>query len=209
MNDLEKIKLCIENIEKLTPNIVSPNDTLLVQALTPLLQASTREINKLMYEELDLSSLSLCVRNIFELYLILEHICTDERALKNWFGQAHKDFKDVNDGFITLCQNNGLDISELVKVQEFQDDSLDASPFKSKGGFNIRNLAENYGYLDDYKAVHKLCSKLIHPTSMSVNAYNALSKNDVYFKLIFHIGVFFSQRIEKFAKESTVLDYAP
>ncbi|MCK4861383.1 MAG: hypothetical protein KAS85_05670 [Rhodobacteraceae bacterium] len=201
MNDKDNIKLCIENIEKMTPNIVSPNDTMLVQALTPLLQACTREINKLLHEEIDLSSLSLCVRTIFELYLILMHISTDEKALNNWFGQSYKDHKDINDGFIALGKKRGLDeyVSELEKVQEFLDGSLDSSPFVSKGRFNIRDLAEKFEHLEDYKAVHKLCSKLIHPTSLNVNAYDALSKNNVYYNMIFRIGVFYSQQIEEFS----------
>lgn len=201
MNDKEKIKLCIENIEKTIPNNVSSNDTMLVQALTPLLQACKREISKLLIEEIDLSSLSLCVRNLFELYLILEHISTDGKALENWFGQYYKDQKDVSDGFIALCKKNGFDISELENIQRLQDVSLDASQFKSKGGFNIRNLAEKYGYLEDYQAVHKLCSKLIHPSSLSVNGFDAISEDNVYFDTLFHIGLYFGSQIGEFSSE--------
>ncbi len=201
MNDKENIKLCIENIEKMTPNNVSPNDTMLVQALTPLLQACTREINKLLHEEIDLSSLSLCVRTLFELYLILMHISTNKKALNNWFGQSYKDYKDINDGFTALGKKHGLDVFDLEKIQEFQDGCLNSSPFESKGGFDIRSLAEKFNHLEDYKAVHKLCSKLIHPTSLNVNAYDALSKNNVYFDMIFHIGVFYSQQIEEFSSK--------
>lgn len=177
--------------------------THLAQALTPLLQACTREINKLLHEKIDLSSLSLCVRTIFELYLILMHISTDEKALNKWFGQSHKDLKELTDGFIALGKKHGLDeyVSKLEDVQEFADGSLASSPFESKGGFDIRNLAEKFGHLEDYKAVHKLCSKLIHPTSMNVNSYDALSNNNVFFNMIFCIGVFYSEKIEEYSSK--------
>ena len=200
MNDKEKIKLCIENIEKTISNNVSSNETTLVQFLTTLLQECTREIRKLLLEDIDLSSLSLCVRNIFELHLIFQHLCADENALKNWRGQFYKDLKDVNDGFITLGNMNGLDTSELENEQEHHNSTLDTEELILCRDFKMRDLAEKYGSLEDYKAVHKLCSKLIHPSSMRVNAISNQTENAVFFDLLFLVGMHFASKIEKFSK---------
>jgi hypothetical protein len=119
----------------------------------------------------DLTLVSMCTRNIFELYLILLAVKSSDEHLKSWFGQSHRDAKEVRDGFTKVALKKGLDVSQLRETQNFEDRALEESPYESEKGFNIRELANEHGYLDDYLAVYKLSSKLIHPTSMKVNSY--------------------------------------
>ncbi|MGB0943822.1 MAG: DUF5677 domain-containing protein, partial [Marinomonas sp.] len=91
----------------------------------------------------------------------------------------------------TLLEKKGLDTSELKEIQKFEDKSLEQSPFQSKGGFQIRNLAEKYGHLDDYLFIYKLSSKLIHPSSMKVMFYDTLSEDGNYLSTVLQIGDYF------------------
>lgn len=176
-------------------------------ALISLLKEANRENTRLLSSLDDLTLASLSIRNLFEIYLITKHIYRDEKALFSWYGQSHKDSKEVNDGFITLMEKKGLDTTELKDIQNFQDDSLQKSPFQSKGGFQVRSLAEKYGYLDDYQFIYKLSSKLVHPSSMKVMTYETLTENSNYLSVVLQVGVYFSQEFSLFL-QSVVNDNA-
>ncbi|MDH3354555.1 MAG: hypothetical protein OEL79_05005, partial [Chromatiales bacterium] len=138
MNHLENLNICSKNISVLVRRVEGYERTMFNQALLPLLKECVREINSFIHKIDDLTSCSLHTRNIFELYLTLRHIGEDERALKSWIGQSHKDSTDINEGFISLFKTRGLDTSELEDVQIFTNESLEESPFESKGPFQVR-----------------------------------------------------------------------
>ncbi|NNN70942.1 hypothetical protein [Vibrio sp. 3-2(1)] len=171
--------------------------------LLKLFEEILREVNRFSEDRKDLTMTSLKVRNIFELYLITKHVNCNAKGLKSWCGQGYKDISDINNGFIQLMTagEKGVfgDVNGLKESQSFLDSELAKSPYQSKVGFNIRQLAKDYGLDDHYMAIHKLCSKLIHPTSVKVNAYGALTKNDDYLHVLIRVGVFFCQEIEKLA----------
>ena len=195
----DNLKLSKDSLERVIEKLGGQNYSTLNNALFRLFKESHREIGGLEADMMDLTSCSLHSRNIFELYLIMLHVYSDEKALNSWYGQLHKDSKDIKVGFIALLKKRGMDTSEFEELQRFEDKTLDESDFQSKGGFQIRDLAEKYGYLEDYLFVYKLNSKLIHPTSMKVNIYDVLTENDNYLKVVIQIGVFFSQKVEEFA----------
>lgn len=195
----DNLKLSKSGLESVIEKLSGQNYLKRNNALVHLFKASHREIGELEADMMDLTSCSLHSRNIFELYLIMLHVYSDEKALNSWYGQLHKDSKDIKVGFIELLKKRGMDTSEFEELQRFEDKTLDESDFQSKGGFQIRDLAEKYGYLEDYLFVYKLSSKLIHPTSMKVNIYDVLIENDNYLKVVIQIGVFFSQKVEEFA----------
>ena len=199
LSNEENLKLSIKAINKAIVNIKNEPATELYSALIHLLEDSLREIENLSSRKNDLILCSLHLRNIFELNLLLLHIHSDKKALKNWNGQAYKDSKDIQDGFISLLVRKNIDASKLKHIQEFDKKNLDNSPYISKGGFQIKLLAEKFGYLEDYSFVYKLCSKLLHPTSMKVNDYTALTENDNYLNVVLQTGVYFSRKIEEFA----------
>ena len=98
-----------------------------------------------------------------------------------------------------LCINKNLDISNLNEVQDYLDKSLEESPFKAERHFNISNLAKKNGHEDDYSFLYKLCSKLMHPSSMKVNASEVLTENSNYLNVIIDLGVYFSNKVETFS----------
>jgi hypothetical protein len=178
-------------VEKLS--VLSVNE--LRFSLINLFRQSLREINQFYEKRDDLNQTSLNVRNIFELYIISLHIYSDKEALKSWYGQVHKDLSEINSAFKTLLVKQGLDTSEIDKIQDLLDSTLEASQYTSKGGFNLKTCATKYGYEIDYDFVYKLSSKLIHPTSFKVNYY-ATIEHDTYISMLTYIGVYFAKKSE-------------
>lgn len=199
-----KVTLTDDDNFEITRSVIS--DTLIILnasgeneftlALINLLNEISREINRLQDNKNELTHTSIHVRNIFELYLIITHVLKDKKALASWVGQLHKDTSDILEGFASLFAKFGKDVPELAEIKNNIDSTLEDSQYKSKGPFNIKDLAEKYDLKEDYSAIHKLCSKIVHPSSMKVNAYQALIENDIYLSLFLYIGVYFSQRIE-------------
>lgn len=165
-------------------------------ALINLLEEILRELERFNTGRTDLTLTSLQVRNIFELYLITKHVSTNQQGLNDWYGQMHKDTIDIQDGFMDLFSSHNQDTTELHEIKDFVNKNLENSPFKSKREFNIKNLATHYDYLLEYQAIHKLCSKLIHPSSIKVNSFKALLEDDSYLNLLVIFGAFFCQKIE-------------
>lgn len=197
----ENFELAAENFDVAMKHFEGKSFSTLNGAMVDLLKEASRETHRLLAVLGNLTLVSLSVRNLFELFLISKHIYSDDKALSAWYGQAHKDSKDVKDAFIKLMEKKGLDPADLVAIQEFEDESLAQSPFESKGNFQARDLAEKYGYLDDYKFIYKLSSKLIHPSSMKVMTHSSLSIDSNYLNVILHIGVYFGQKFSLFLKK--------
>ena len=142
MTNSDNLNLCLNKINTLANEIESYEHTIFNQAFYAILKASAIEIDDLINKIDDLTSSSLHTRNIFELYLILRHISEDEIALSNWIGQSHKDSTDINKGFVSLFQSNGLDTSILENMQQLKDKALEESKYESKGPFQIKPLAD-------------------------------------------------------------------
>lgn len=194
----EQLELASENYSIAKCFLESKDYSTLNSALLGLLKEAQRENSRLLSSLDDLTLSSLAIRNLFEIYLVFKHIYSDEKALFSWFGQLHKDSKEVRDGFITLMVKKGLDTTELQEIQKFEDKSLEESQFQSKGAFQVRDLAEKYGCLDDYQFVYKLSSKLVHPSSMKVMVYDTLTENQNFLSIVLNVGVYFSQEFSLF-----------
>lgn len=198
ISTIEHIELTSKNFDVVIKVLSEKEYSILNSALLSLFKEARRELQRLLRSLDDLTWASLSVRNIFEIYLISKHIYSDEKALYGWYGQSHKDSKEVRDGFITLMEKRGLDTSELKEIQAFEDQSLKNSPFESNGSFQIRNLAERYGYLDDYLFVYKLSSKLVHPSSMKIMTYDVLVENINYLSVVLQVGIHFNNKFSDF-----------
>lgn len=202
MVNYSNVRRCVEiadnNLHVMIDYLSNEPNSTQNSALLGLFRDAQREIHRLLCSFDNLTISSLAIRNIFEVYLILKHIYSDPKALYSWYGQSHKDSKEVRDGFIKLMENKGLDTTELKEIQLLEDQALEHSPFQSKGSFQVRNLAEKYGYLDDYLFIYKLSSKLIHPSSMKIMMYDILAENSNYQSVVLQIGAFLSNELSIF-----------
>jgi len=197
----EDLELSHTNITKVIGTLDNKEFSELNNAVLNILKNIVNEISRLIASINELEYASLHTRNIFELYLILNHIYSDKNELNNWYGQLHKDSEQIRNGFRKLLVKKGLDTSSLDEVKEFEDKALEQSNYSSERNFNISNLSKIYGYEDDYAFVYKLSSKLVHPSSMKVNFYNILIENGKYLSTIVTIGMAFGQKVEKLASK--------
>lgn len=193
VNPREQIEIASNSFEAAIEFLNGKNYSALNNALLSLLREAKRESCRLLSSMEDLTLSSFSVRNLFEIYLVSKHIYSNEQALISWYGQSHKDSKEVRNGAIKLMKNKGLSTVELELIQELEDDSLEQSPFESKGSFQIRQLAEDYGCLDDYQFIYKLSSKLVHPSSMKIMAYDVLTENGNYLGIVHQVGAYFTR----------------
>ena len=161
-----------------------------------ILEQVSREINGLIKEKNNLFLVSLYVRNIFELLLILKHVDSSHENFKNWIGQMHKDLKDIIDGFNDLCESRNIHIEEFGEIRTNINQSLFEHDFESKHNFNIKNLAEKYGYKNDYEAIFKLCSKFLHPSSLKINGYSGFTEENGFLNILKVAVLFYCKEIE-------------
>ena len=164
--------------------------------ITNILEQVSREINGLIKEKNNLFLVSLHVRNIFELLLILKHVDSSHENLKNWIGQMHKDLKDMIDGFNDLCESRNIHIEEFREIRTTINQSLLEHDFESKHNFNIKNLAEKYGYKNDYEAIFKLCSKFLHPSSLKINGYSVFIEENAFLDILKVAVLFYCKEIK-------------
>ncbi|WP_263833136.1 hypothetical protein [Sulfurospirillum oryzae] len=197
---LETAKNVISNFVSMFNNF--ENSSIKVFVFVNLFKEIERELNRFIAGRVDLTLTSIQVRNLFELYLITKHIYDSDEGLDEWLGQMHQDTIEIQNGFIGLLRNHHKDISELEEVKNFTDQSLNESPYVcQKKYFNMGVLAGQYGYKNEHLAMHKLCSKLIHPTSIKVNGYSALSADNNYLSILEIFGVFVCGKIEELSYE--------
>ena len=197
----QNLKISLKVLSNFLSHLEAASQTELGNALLNLTRESVAEITRLLNYPNDLILTSLCVRNIFELYLLTRHIYSNPKGLKSWYGQMHKDLEEVRNGFKSLLEKKGLSSPELEDVQEFCNKSLDDSPYTSKGNFNMKSLAIDYGYSEDYDFLYKLASKLVHPSSMRVNSFSSLIDDNNYITVLNHSGAFFSRKLEELVLE--------
>jgi hypothetical protein len=195
----DDLELSKKNISVVIDDLESKEYAELNNAVINILKNIVQEISRLISSIDELEYASLHTRNIFELYLILTHVYSDNEALSRWYGQLHSDSEQIRNGFRKLLVKKGLDTSSLDEVKEFEDNALKISPYSSERNFNICHLAKTYGYEDDYSFVYKLSSKLVHPSSMKVNFYGILTENNKYLTVIVSTAMFFGQKAEKLA----------
>lgn len=195
---IEHFEISSKNFNVVIAQLENRRYSALNNALLHLFREAVRENARLLTSLNNLTLASLSIRNLFEIYLISKHIHSDKKALLSWYGQSHKDSKDVKDGFIALMLRKGLDVSELEEIQKFEDEALKSSTFESKGSFQVREMAEKYGYLEDYLFIYKLSSKLVHPSSIKIMNYEVLTENENYLNIVYQIGIYFSNQFDIF-----------
>ncbi len=133
-----------------------------------LFKAINNEVDLWLRNRNNNSVVTLASRNIFELYLILLEVNSNEGSLKRFYAQLAGDRDDLNAAFVKKCKAVGYTIPEGA-LSVFQEETT-TLPFENviTRPFNMRNLANEHDYLEDYDFFYKLSSKLIHPSALKV-----------------------------------------
>jgi hypothetical protein len=118
-----------------------------------------------------ISVLALATRNLFELNVRLRDTLRSDEQLKRWHGEAIRDNVELLEGLMRL-DNTGENAQSRDVLQK-EIDRLHGLQKKyglpQKGSPPAKNLAVGVGLEDEYNALFKVFSKLVHPTSYLVN----------------------------------------
>lgn len=160
-------------------------------AYANLMNRTASEMDRLVGYYPDFAEgIAWCARNIFELNLVVRHICRSSENMNRWLGQFAGDEKQIIQGFLTLSAD-----SKLPERQHLQDrlDTIDSISAKHRiqpsRPFNIKSLAEQEHLEDEYIGLYKLFSKYVHPSSWLVNS----STDSVQSKEYINIFLIYSQ----------------
>ncbi len=194
---MQELTFSKHRIQECVSKAGSTDHVFLRPILADTFSAAIREVDRLQEHCDDLEYCCLHLRNIFELFLILKHISSSEDGFKSWMGQMYQDLTDIHVGFAALLEGFGRDTSDIDISQSIADAALAKTNFAPSRPFVIRELAEQFGYLEEYRSIHKFCSKFVHPTSLRINGFRAIKDNDDFRMMAFYLAVVFTQRFEE------------
>lgn len=146
---------------------------ILIAAARALLMATSGGI------ETPLEVLALSARNIFELWLRLQYIVASDVNCQSWRNEALTDQLQVYDAILSLPGSDALKPVILTEIEQVKEHGTNCGLNESKELLSTAGLAKATGNLSEYKAFYKLYSKIVHPSSWSVNWPNAVS-SDMY-----------------------------
>ncbi len=189
MNQLQDIEPILDVIQNHSEMAKRQNVCDRTTSLTNLYREVILEATLLQSSKNQLSLISSAVRNIFELMIIIEYIASSDEAVKMWIGQLQKDALDIHDGLLALFQKHNFKSLALHESREAIIANGGAHAVTPTRPFNLRKVADKFGWLEDYDAIYKLCSKILHPSSIRANLPGAFDKNDDYKSMLVHMGI--------------------
>jgi hypothetical protein len=158
------------------------------------------EGRRLGTEGIEFALVCVAVRNLFEIMVLIDHLASSEEAIESWIGQLQRDVLDIHEGLISLFQKHGVRSLPLETSRDIIKSIGEEHGVTPSKPFSMKNIAEQLGLSEDYSAMYKLCSKIIHPSSIRVNAPGAFEKDDDYKNALLHVGIHYLAQIAKSAR---------
>ena len=169
---LEALKQAIvwlgKNGEQSDKNILLVN---LLNASIRYLEISARSVSG------PVQPAALATRSLFELNLITRYMLGSPNGMKRWYREYVRDYIEILEGANEI--NSPASRGEPRKV--FEDDIkhlealLENDKLPDEKRKQMSEIARVVGMESEYRAIYKLCSKLIHPSSILVNAHDYAS----------------------------------
>ncbi len=144
-----------------------------------------------MYVEIYASNLSgtleilaLCTRSVFELNLRARMVLERADGLQRWIAEAVEERIETLEGFVRFAETGVASALYEKEVQRERQRLTDLKekhdlPAEAKGRLQERQLAEMFHLEEDYDALYKLASKIVHPSSYLVNGRPHVDTNDM------------------------------
>ena len=151
------------------------------QQVQPLLRAAARALSLASCGGLTtpIEVLALAARNTFELWLRLIHIAANEGNCQRWRDEGLTDQLQVLDAVLTLQPDESSKASIQREIERVKKHGVARSMNAGVRPKMAGDLAKDVGQEAEYRAFYKLYSKLVHPSSWSVNWPDA-SASDMY-----------------------------
>jgi hypothetical protein len=129
--------------------------------------------------ETPIEVLALSARNIFELWLRLQYILASDVNCQSWREEALTDQLQVFEAILTLPGADVLRPAITAEIERVKLHGANCGLAEGHELLSTSRLAKATGNKSEYEAFYKLYSKIVHPSSWSVNWPNAVS-SDMY-----------------------------
>lgn len=150
-----------------------------------------------------ISVLALSTRNIYEINVRLRSVIDQDEEQKNWASEAVTDKVQTLEG-ILLLGNESENITERLTLRQ-EIERLKNLITKHdmpviKQPATTGSIAKTVGLEKEHKALFKLYSKLVHPSSYLVNDYNNAASIESQKLLQIHAQLYAHDSIERICK---------
>lgn len=173
------------------------------------LLSSTSDYLELMKSSLDshISALALCTRSIYEINIRIRSLIEHQDEMAKWQSEAVTDKVQTLEGILSLANE-----SENINEQNILKSEIERlKGLVQKYGFPIvkqpvstGNLANKVGQEDEHKALFKLYSKLVHPSSYLVNDYGGASSIENQKTLQIHAQLYAHDTVSRVCEQLAV-----
>lgn len=173
------------------------------------LLSTTSDYLELMKSSLNshISVLAICTRSIYEINIRLRSLIEHQGEMAKWQSEAVTDKIQILEGILSLANDSeNVDEQDILKNEIRRLESLVNQygfPIVKKPD-NTGNLANNVGQQDEHKALFKLYSKLVHPSSYLVNCYGDASSIENQKILQIHAQLYAHDTISRVCEELSV-----
>ena len=159
----------------------------LLSAASDCLQVAAHNI------EAHASVLALATRSLYELNLRTRHVLESDDNIRLWHAEAVTDKIQLLEGLLQLrtpgetAQQRAILRGEIDRlkglVSKYKLPNLERVP-------STASIAESIGRADEHKALFKLFSKIVHPSSYLVNDYSNAASQEVAMILQVHTQLY-------------------
>jgi hypothetical protein len=155
----------------------APSQKSCATAVAPLLLAGATALSLASCAGLDtpLEVLALSARNSFELWLRLTYIVASDANCQCWRDEALTDQLQVYEAILTLDGPEEVKAVLRAEIERVKQHGVAVGLATGQKPMMAGDLAKAAGHKAEYDAFYKLYSKLVHPSSWSVNWPGAVS----------------------------------
>lgn len=173
------------------------------------LLSSTSDYLELMKSSLNshISVLALCTRNIYEINIRARSLIEHQDEMAKWQSEAVTDKVQTLEGILSLANE-----SENINEQNILKSEIDRlNGLVQKYGFPVvkqpastGNIANKVGQEGEHKALFKLYSKLVHPSSYLVNDYGGASSIENQKTLQIHAQLYAHDTVSRVCEQFAI-----
>ena len=136
--------------------------------------------------------MTLGTRNLYEINLQTRNIISSVTGLRRWHAEWITDRIQILEGVLELATLS--DTSGQRKVISREIDRLkslrDRNRLPDAGPSGAKKIAKSVGLLSEHRALFKLFSKLVHPSSYLVNDYKNAASDEIAMILQIHAQLY-------------------
>jgi len=180
-----------KNIEKTEQRVILCN---ILSSVSEYLEVTKKSLN------LHISVLALGTRSIYELNVRLRSVIGQDAEQKKWASEAVTDKVQTLEGILLLGSESENIISRSILTTEIERlrsliVKYDMPVIKQPA--STGNIAKTVGLENEHKALFKMYSKLVHPSSYLVNDYNNAASIENQKTLQIHAQLYAHDSIER------------